>query len=164
MSIEVWDANVPQGQCESPEEEKVQTSWETNLDVIRAKLKNPDYDVCELMRLVTLEIATLALHVRLLGFTVEEVHIIRCLGEGLKGLRELRHSIMDAESVRKRTDVINWEGEAIEHVLRTYTRWFSQALKDSGYDDAARNDVLRHFRDVAAMNEAQLYRETEGRG
>ena len=164
MSIEVWDANVPQGQCESPEEEKVQTSWETNLDVIRAKLKNPNYDVCELMRLVTLEIATLALHVRLLGFTVEKVHIIRCLGEGLKGLRELRHSIMDAESVRKKADVINWEGEAFEKLMRAHFSWFVQALKESGFDEGVRNIVLGRYRDLALMNGPQLRRETEGRG
>ena len=161
MSIEVLNSSIPQGQSESPEEEKVQAGWGPSLDVICAKLKNPDYEVCELMRLVTVEIAKVVWHVLSLGFTVEEVHIRRRLGEGIKALRELRHSIVDAESLRKKTDVINWHGEAIKHVWSTQFSWFVKALKESGFDDGQRNVVMRSYRDLALMNEPQLHRETE---
>jgi hypothetical protein len=161
MSIEVMEASIPRGQSESPEEEKVQAAWGADIDVICAKLKNPNYEVCELMRLVTVEIAKVVWHVLSLEFTVEEVHIIRRLGEGIKALRELRHSIMDAESLRKKTDVINWHGEAIKHVISTEVSWFAKALKESGVDEGQRNTVWRNYRDLALMNEPQLHRETE---
>jgi aminoglycoside/choline kinase family phosphotransferase len=113
------------------------------------------------MRLVTLEIATVVQEMRQLGFTVEEVYIIRCLGEIIKALPELRHSIMDTESLRKRADVINWEGEAIKHVVDTLVDWFVEALKEAGLEDAERNNVMLNFRDLAHLNEDQLRRETE---
>jgi hypothetical protein len=161
MSTDVLDSSVPQGPSESQEEEGVQAAWGSNLDVICAKLQDPNYQAYELMRLVTLEIATVAWHMRLLGFTVEEVYIIRWLGEGIKALRELRHSIMDTESLRKRADVINWDGEAIQHVVQTLLDWFVEALKQAGFDEAERNNVMRHYRDLALMNESRLHRETE---
>jgi hypothetical protein len=161
MSTDVLDASVPQGQSESHEEEGVQAAWGNNLDVICAKLQDPNYQAYEVMRLVTLEIATLVTHMLSLRFTVEEAHIVRCLGEGIKALRELRHSIMDTELLRKRADVINWEGRAIKHVVDTFVDWFVEALKEAGLEEAERNNVMLNYRDLAHMNESQLRRETE---
>jgi hypothetical protein len=116
MSTDVLDSSVAQGQGEGNEEEG-QGASQTTLDLICTKLQDPDYQAYELMRLVTLEIATLVTHMLSLRFTVEEVYILRCLGEIIKALRELRHSIMDTESLRKRGDVINLDGEAIKHLV-----------------------------------------------
>jgi truncated hemoglobin YjbI len=94
---------------------------------------------------------------------VEEVYILRCLGEIIKALRELRHSIMDTELLRKRADVINFEGEAIKHVINTLLDWFKEALKEAGLDEEERNIVMRNYRDLANLNQDQLRRETEAR-
>jgi predicted RNA-binding protein with EMAP domain len=161
MSTEVLD--VPQAQSEG-NEEKDQGAQGTTLDLIRAKVENPNYPAWKLMRLVTLEIATVVQEMRQLGFTVEEVYILRCLGEIIKALRELRHSIMDTESLRKRADVINFEGEAIKHVVDTLVDWFVEALKEAGLDEEERNIVMRNYRDLALLNEDQLRRETEAFG
>lgn len=162
MSTDVLDSSVAQGQGEGNEEEG-QGASQTTLDLICTKLQDPDYQAYEVMRLVTLEIATLVQHMRQLGFTVEEVYILRCLGEIIKALRELRHSIMDTESLRKRTDVILWDGRAIEHVVVTLVDWFVEALKEAGLNEAERNNVMLHYRDLARLNEDQLRRETEAR-
>lgn len=164
MSTEVLDASVPQGRSESHEEEKVQADCGTTLDVICAKLEDPNFQADELMRLVTLAIASLVARMLSLGFTVEEVHIIRCLGEVIKALRELRHSIMDTESLRKRGDVINWDGKAFKHVLGKTVDLFVEALKEAGLEEAERNNVMRHYSDLACMKQDQLRRETDALG
>jgi hypothetical protein len=163
MSTDVLDSSVPQAQSEA-NEEKGQGAQGTTLDLIRAKLENPNYQAWELMRPVRLEIATVVQEMRQLGFTVEEVYIICCLGQIIKALRELRHSIMDAESLRKRADVINWDGEAIKHVVNTLVDWFVEALKQTGLEEAERNIVMRNYRDLANLNQDQLRRETEAFG
>jgi hypothetical protein len=112
------------------------------------------------MRLVTAEIARVVQHMCQLGFTAEEVHIIRCLGTIIKALRELRHSIMDTESLRKRADAINFEGEAAQHLVGTLVKWFREALEEAGLNEAECNNVMQHYRDLANLREAQLRRET----
>ena len=161
MSTEVLD--VPQAQSEA-NEEKGQGTQRTTLDLIRTKLENPNYQAFELMRLVTLEIATVVQEMRQLGFTVEEVYIIHCLAQMIKALRELRHSIMDTESLRKRADVINFEGEAVQHLVGKLVVWFREALKEAGLNEAVCNDVMRHYRDLVVLNEEQLRREVEAFG
>jgi hypothetical protein len=163
MSTDVLGSSVPQAQSEG-NEEKGQGAQGTTLDLIRTKLENPNYQAWELMRLVTLEIATVVQEMRQLGFTVEEVYIIRCLGKIIKALRELRHSIMGMESLRNRADVINFQGEAIKHVVYTLVDWFVEALKEAGQDEAERNNVMLNYRDLAMLNEDQLRRETEAFG
>jgi hypothetical protein len=161
MSTEVLD--VPQAQSEG-NEKWGQGTQGTALDLIRTKLENPKYQAWELMRLVTAEIARVVQHMCQLGFTVEEVYIIRCLGQIIKALRELRHSIMDTESLRKRADVINFDGEATQHLVGTLVVWFREALEEAGLNGAECNNVMRHYRDLAVLNEEQLRREVKAFG
>ena len=158
MRTEVLD--IPQAQSEG-NEEKGQGAQGAALDLIRAKLEDPNYQAWELMRLVTLEITTVVQEMRQMGFTVEEVHIIRCLGESIKALRELRHSILETERLRKRADVINFEGKAMKHLLGRLVSLFGEALKEAGLNEAEHQNVMRHYLDLAQMNEGQLRRETE---
>lgn len=160
MSTDVLDRGVAQVEREGNEEGR-QGDRGTALDLICAKLQSPNYQAYELSRLVTLEIATQVVHMRSLNFTVEEVYIIHWLGEVIKALRELRHSIMDTEMLRERGDVVNWEGEAIQHLIATLVDWFVAALKEAGLEEVERNNVMRHYRDLALMNEDQLRREIE---
>ena len=163
MSTDVWDSSVAPTQSEANEKEG-QGAGGGSLNLICAKLENPNYQAYELMRLVTLGIATVVQEMCQLGFTVEEVYILRCLGEIIQALRELRHSIMDTELLRKRGDIINWEGEAIRHVVDTLVDWFRESLKEAGLEEVERNIVMRIYRDLALQNEAQLRRETEAIG
>ena len=161
MSTEVLD--VPKAQSEA-NEEKGQRARGATLGLICTKLENPNYQAFELMRLVTLEIATVVQEMRQLGFTVEEVYIIHCLAQMIKALRELRHSIMDTESLRKRANVINLDGEAEQHLTGTLVKWFREALEKAGLDGAECNNVMRHYRDLANLREEQLRRELKAFG
>jgi hypothetical protein len=161
MSTEVLD--VRQAQSEG-NEKWGQGTQGTALDLIRTKLENPNFQAFELMRLVTAEIARVVQEMLQLGFTVEEVYIICCRGTIIKALRELRHSIMDTESLRKRANVINLDGEAEQHLTGTLVKWFREALEEAGLDGAECNNVMRHYRDLANLREEQLRRELEAFG
>jgi aminoglycoside/choline kinase family phosphotransferase len=60
---------------------------------------------------------------------------------------------MDTELLRKKADVINWEGEAIKHVVDTLVDWFVEALKEAGLEEGERNNVMLHYRDLAHLNQ-----------
>ena len=63
--------------------------------------------------------------------------------------------------MRKRADVINFEGEAIKHVIKTLLEWFEEALKEAGLDEMERDIVMRNYRDLSNLDQDQLRRETE---
>jgi hypothetical protein len=162
MSLEDFGTGVPQRQYESDRKEGIQRPSESStLDLIRSKLQDPNFDAYELMRLVTYGMATLVMRMLRLGFTVEELYIRHGLYECIKPLRALGRSIIDTNSLRKRADVIFWDGEAIKHVSVTVEGWFLEAMTEARLTDFQREMVLRNYRDLAAANEPQLRRETE---
>jgi len=133
----------------------------TALDLIGAKLEDPNFDAHELMRLATFTMAALMTRMHRLGCTVEEVYIRRHLAKCIEPLRALERSIIDTDKLRKSADVIDWDGEAIKKVGETMTGWFRDALSQAGLTDFQRDVVMRNYRDLAAANEPQLRRETE---
>ncbi len=162
MTTKSFGTSLPQRQSETDREERIQRPSESStLDLIRSKLEDPNFDAYELMRLVTYVMATLVMRMLRLGFTVEEVYIRHCLYECIKPLRALGRSIIDTNSLRKRADVIFWDGEAIKHVSATMEGWLLEALTQAGLTDFQRQMVMRNYRDLAAANEPQLRRETE---
>jgi hypothetical protein len=162
MSTDDFGTSVPQRQHESDREEGIQRPSESStLDLIRSKLEDPNFDAYELMRLVTYVMATLVMRMLRLGFMVEELYIRHCLYECIKPLRALGRSIIDTDKLRKRADVIFWDGEAIKHVSATMEGWFLEALTQAGLTDFQRKMVMRNYRDLAGANEPQLRRETE---
>jgi hypothetical protein len=162
MSTDDFGTSVPQCQNESDRGEGIERpSASTTLDLIRSRLQDPNFDASELMRLVTYVLATLTRRMLRLGCTVEEVYICHCLYQCIKPLRALGRSIIDTDSLRKRADVIFWEGEAIKHVQETMAGWFAEAMTQARLTDFEREIVMRNYRDLAALNEPQLRRETE---
>jgi hypothetical protein len=164
MSTDQLDAGVTQSRLENQEERTMeggQSALQTNLALISKKLEDPNFDAAELLRLVTLVMALVVIHMLGLGFTAEEVHIRRCLGQLVNTLRVLGKSIMDTHWFRKRLDVVNWEGEAMKHVVGEMEKWFVESLKESGVEGAERNHIMRHYIDLARVKEPQLRRETE---
>jgi len=162
MSTESFGKSLPERQSDTDREERIQRPSETTaLDLIRTKLQNSNFDAYELMRLVTYAMARLVKQILRLGFTVEELHIRHCLYECIKPLRALGRSIIDTDKLRKRADVIYWDGEAIKHVSATMTVWFVEAMKEARLTDFEREIVMRNYRDIATANEPQLRRETE---
>ena len=164
MSTDQLDADVAQNRVENKEErtkEGGQSVLQTNMALISHKLEDPNFDAAGLLRLVTLEIALVASNILGLGHTAEEVHIGRCLGKLVTTLRALGKSIKETHFFRKKLDVVNWEGEAIQHVVVEMVAWFVEALIESGVEEAERNIIMRNYRDLALVKEHQLRRETE---
>jgi hypothetical protein len=162
MSREDFGTSVLQLQSESKKEEAMERPTAPSiLDLIRSKLEDPNFDAYELMRFVTYAMAMLVMRMLRLGFTVEELYIRHCLYESIKPLRELGRSIIDTDKLRKRADVIFWDGEAIKHVSATVEGWFLEAMTEAGLTDFQRKMVMRNYRDLAGANEPQLRRDTE---
>jgi hypothetical protein len=162
MSTESFGKSLPERQYESDREERILMPSETTaLDIVRTMLQDPNFDAYELMRLVTYVMATLVMRMLRLGFTVEEVYIQHCLYRCVEPLRALERSIIDTNSLRKRADVIFWDGEAIKYVSATMVGWFVEALTQAKLTEFERDIVMRNYRELAAANEPQLRRETE---
>jgi hypothetical protein len=162
MCTQNFGTSMPPCQYESNTEDGIQRpTSSTALDLIRTKLQDPDFDAYELMRLVTYVMAVLLMRMLRLGCTVEEVYIRHCLYECIKPLRALGRSIIDTDKLRKRADVIDWDGEAIKKVGETMTGWFREALTQAKMTEFKRDIVMRNYRDLAAANEPQLRRDTE---
>ena len=162
MCTENLSTCVPQGEHEYNGEKGIQKpSLSTTLDLLQAKLQDPDFDAYSVMRLLTAVIFMIVLRMLKLGLTVEEVYIRRHLAKCLDPLREVQRSIMDTYSLRKKADVIFWDGQAIRHVAETMTGWFVEAMKQAKLTDFEREVVMRNYRELAAANEDQLRRETE---
>ena len=153
---------VPQGGHEYDGEKGIQKpTLDTTLDMIQAKLEDPDFDAYYVMRLVTAVIFMVVLRMLKLGLTVEEIYIRRHLAKCVDPLREVQRSIMDTYSLRKKADVIFWDGQAIQRVAEAMTGWFLEAMKQANLRDFEREIVMRNYRDLAAANEPQLRKETE---
>jgi hypothetical protein len=163
MSTESFGESLPERRHESEREGMgiQRPTASTALELIRTKLEDPAFDAHELMRLVTYVMATLVKRMHRLGCTVEEVYIRRHLAKCIEPLRALERSIIETDKLRKRADVIDWDGEAIKKVGKTMAGWFRDALTQAGLTDFQRGIVMRYYRDLAAMNEPQLRRETE---
>jgi hypothetical protein len=164
MSIDQLEVIRTGNQPSNSEEagtEGVQAAWQANMELIGKKLDDPKFDVEELMRLVTLQIVLVVQHMLALGFRAEEEHIRSRLGAVVKFLRELGHSLMDNHSLRKKRDVVNWEGQGMKHVVGEMVSWFVDALTEAGIEEWQRNNVMRHYRDLALLREPQLMRETK---
>lgn len=163
MSTEDFGISRLQGRNEIDREEWIETTPEsTTMELICTKLKDQNYDACEIMRLVTYVVAILAMQILKLGVTAEEFYFRRSLSLGITALRELRRSIRDSHSLRKTADVILWEGEAIKHHNETVAHWFTEAMQKAGLEKSERDIVWRNYRDLATVNEPQLRRETGG--
>ena len=162
MGTEDFGTSGQQTQDESDSQEKIQKlKPSTALDLIQTKLKDPEFDAYELMRLVTYVIVTLALRILRLGHTAEESYIRHQLAKCVVPLRAVGRSIIDTDRLRKRADVIFWDGEAIKHVSDTMVGWFIEAMRQAGLGEFERGMVMRNYRDLAIQNEPQLRSETQ---
>ena len=163
MCTENLGTGVPQRQYESNGEKEIQKpTLFTTLDLIQTKLKDPNFDAYDVMRLVTYVIATLAMRILRLGFTAEESYIRHHLAKCVAPLRALGRSIIDTDKLRGRADVIFWDGEKIKLVSDTMVGWFIEAMRQAGLGEFERGMVLRNYRDLATQNEPKLRRETGG--
>ena len=162
MNNDSFGTSAHQRQRGSDREQGVQRPSESaTLDLIETKHQESNFDAFGLMRLVTYLIVKLLNRMLRLGCTVEEAYVRHSLFECIKPLRALGRSIIDTHKLRKKADVILWEGEAIKKVGDAMLGWFVEAMTQAKLTDFEQQIVMRNYRDLAAMNEPELRRETE---
>ena len=113
----------------------------------------------EICRLITLEISNISTDLVALRNdpTMSEAWKLKTFSEALKSLSEMRKSIMDTDYL-SRQDTLNVDGPKANYLMNTMVGWFVKAMRDYGIADAARNDVLKQYRDISSVEEPNLRR------
>jgi hypothetical protein len=163
MSTDQLDISLTQGQNDNKEEagaEGVRAASQARLELVCTKLADPKFEAAELMRVITVEIASVVGSMLSLGFTAEELLIMSCLSERVKVLRALSKQLIDAALLRKKEDVVNFEGQAFQYVLDKVVELFVKAMKEARVEESLCHCVMLHYRDLMDINEPLIRRET----
>ena len=136
----------------------------TGIDAICARLEDPMSQPAEISRLITLEIARVTKSMLSRRFTVEDGYIIKGYAQQVKALRELDKQLLQAEVWRGKHDMLDFDGERFKFVLGKIVDLFVQAMKEAGVPDDLRPSVMMNYRDLMAVNEPLIRRETENLG
>lgn len=158
------EISVTQGQNDNKEEARAQgfqAASQARLKLICTKLADPKYQASEVIRIITVELASVVERMFSLAFTAEELDIRSWLAELVKALRALTEQIMDADRLRKKEDVLNFDGQAFKYVVGEIMRLFQEALKEAGVEESLRHGVMVCYRDLLAINEPQIRSEVE---
>jgi len=139
--------------CRDPSISKL----EAGSELVRTKLEDPQFEAAELLRIITVEIATVATTMRSLGFTRKEEHIRSCLAKQMEVLRQVAREVMNEE-------VINFDGPKFKFMMDRVFSVFRKAMQAAGVDEGQRSNIMRHLRDLMGENKAQLRRETAALG
>jgi hypothetical protein len=159
--LEIIRTESQQGNSEEAGAEGGRAALQANMALIRSKLEDPKFDVVDLMRYVTLEYALVVQHMLELSYRAEEAHIRSRLFRVVNALDAVRKSVLDTHSWRKKLDVINFEGQGMKYVLGEIVTWFVDAMAEAGIEEWQRNNVMRHYVDLALLREPELIRETK---
>jgi hypothetical protein len=162
MSTDQLDISLTQGQNDNKEEagaEGFEAAPQARLEFLCTKLADPKFQAAEPMRIITVEIATVVGSMRAQGFTAEELHIMSCLSERVKVLRALSKQLIDADFLRKREDVVNFDAPACQYALDKVVELLVKAMKEAGVEESLRHCVMLHYRDLMAIDEPLIRRE-----
>jgi ribosome-binding ATPase YchF (GTP1/OBG family) len=85
---------------------------------------------------------------------------VKALSEQVKALRELAKTLTEAEQLSKR-DILNFDGPKFQFVLSEIVKLFKKALIQANLTESQSNDVLKLFRDLLALYEPVLRKETD---
>ena len=134
------------------------------MELLCATLADSKFEAAEVMRLIALKIASVVTRLSSLRFTAEEERIMRGLAEQVHALQALGKTVMDADLMRKKEDVLNFDGPAFRYVLGQFVRLFQEALKEAGVDESLRHSIMLQYSDLMASNESRIRQETEALG
>lgn len=132
---------------------------------IRAMIEDPDSDPVEVSRNITYELSVIA--TEMVGMrgepTSSETWKIKTCAEAIKALKELRISLLDTEAISKK-DILRFDGEKFKFFFGQVLSIFTRAMKEAGLMEEQRNSIMKHYRDLMAIAEPTLRRETEKMG
>jgi HD-like signal output (HDOD) protein len=132
---------------------------------IHRMIEDPDSDLSEVARLINLEICTITGHVLRLtnDFVVDWSWRLKVYAIAIKVLRKMRESLMDTGFLNKR-DVLNLEGEKFLFVVKQIHSRFGKAITAAGFPEETRNNILKQYRDIAAVEEPAMCLELRKMG
>lgn len=134
----------------------------TKLDIIVDKLNDPDFNVSEIQRYISFEIAAVIREGEACDkdrAPVEQARMWREIRRLIRALRQLGQQTREASLARKRGDTLDLHGPKFQFVLGQILNFFNTAMKDVKIDEHQRQNTMRHLRDILATNEEGLIRE-----
>lgn len=129
------------------------------LDMICDKINDPDFDVAEISRWISAEIASVARRMQMQTYDPTEAWRLKAFSEQVKALRELGKQLTDTDMLNKR-DSLNFDGPKFAFVLGVIVDLFGQSMKEAGVTEDMRVSVMKHLRDKMAENDVIIRRET----
>ena len=133
----------------------------TKLDQIIDKLNDPDFNVGEIQRDISFEIAAIIREGKAGEkdrTPAEQARMWQEIWRLIKALRQLAQQTREASLARKRGDTLDLHGPKFQFVLREIYRFFDTAMKDVKIDEHQRQNTMRHLRDILVTNEEGLIR------
>jgi hypothetical protein len=146
---------------ENPHVEMKTNPREDNFNKIMELIEDPNTPLTQINRLIALEIA--AANKEISNITANPMLsnvTLRSVVEQVKGLRELSKTLQDNEALSKK-DIINFDGPKFQYVLTEIVSMFRKSIIKSGYSEETANDILRNYKDMMSVREADLRREVE---
>jgi len=137
-------------------------SRESLLPEITEKLKDPNYSISEINRLVCGEFALLAQEMTIYGRHNSTASMSRSWRGQLTYLTGLQKSLQNTQAM-SRKEVLNFDGPKFKFFFGRVTKLFREAAEQAlGKDsDTSVQSIMRHFRDLVGVNDENLRRETE---
>ena len=114
--------------------------------------------VSDISRMIAGELASVTTQMAELNQT--DGYKIKFLSERIKALREVSKTLADSETLSKR-DILNFDGPKFLYAFQEILACFKKAMKETGLPETSANEVLRNFRDIMAMKEIDLRRQTD---
>lgn len=129
------------------------------LEAICVKLEDPEFPLDEICRRITLEIARLTVSMNARRLRQPDSYLMKRDDQLLRALRELSQQTQQAEQLRKKQDVLNFDGEKFKFVLKRIVEIFVQSMKAAGAPENLRWNIMNQYRDNMAVGEQQIRRE-----
>ena len=131
----------------------------SRLESICEMVMNPEADPAEISRLLTAELATVTKEMALKRNLQSESYKDKSYDGLVKALRELGKQLMDTEVLSKK-DILNFDGEKFKFAMSRFVELFVKAMKEAGVLEDTRTNVMKHYRDLMAVAEPTIRRET----
>ena len=123
-------------------------------------IDNPEESLIEINRQIAIEIAHISSEISRCAVEPALSYRIRSLEIQIKALRELSKTLMESETLSKR-DTLNFDGPKFTYVLSEIIKLFKKAMQQNQLGEDQINGVLRIYRDLLAVYEPSLRKETE---
>jgi hypothetical protein len=122
----------------------------TKLDLIIDKLNDPDFNVGEIQRDISFEIAAIIREGKAgekERAPAEQARMWRGIWRLIKALRQLGQQTREASLARQRGDTLDLHGPKFQFVLGELLKFFDAAMKDVKIEGHQRQNTIRHLRD-----------------